>query len=201
MRIYRSPAQLAASFIQRSFCFCNGTIGASAHFQSKGGVIPPPEIPHHPPSPQRIGGYFFGTVGGFNGPFAPEASCPLAHLGLGAGNRLPAQPKNTSRFPPALAIIENKLPNRRVNLHHEHPFGFPSSRRQRNALPLAGFYSAAAANIAAAPVADYSTAVDTTPYRMEFSERIGFQSTQKGTAMVPDPPDQCMARPPSTLIV
>src|ERR1019366_8408240 len=59
---------------------------------------------------------------------------------------LSAQPKNTSRFPPALAIIENKLPNRRVNLHDKHPFGFPSSRRQRNALPLAGFYSAAAAH-------------------------------------------------------
>src|SRR5665811_213551 len=61
-------------------------------------------------------------------------------------DRLPAQPKNSSRFPPALAIIENKLPNRRVNLHDKHPFGFPSSRGQRNALPLAGFYSAAAAN-------------------------------------------------------
>ena len=61
-------------------------------------------------------------------------------------DRLPAQPKNTSRFPSALASIENKLPNRRVNLHDKHPFGFPSSRRQRNALPLAGFYSAAAAN-------------------------------------------------------
>ena len=59
---------------------------------------------------------------------------------------LPAQPKNTSRFPPALAIIENKLPNCRVNLHDKHPFGFPSSRGQRNALPLAGFYSDATAN-------------------------------------------------------
>jgi hypothetical protein len=37
------------------------------------------------------------------------------------------------------------LPNRRVNFHDKHPFGFPSSRGQRNALPLAGFYSAAAA--------------------------------------------------------
>jgi hypothetical protein len=61
-------------------------------------------------------------------------------------DRLATQPKNTSRFPPALAIIENKLPNRRVNFHDKHPFGFPSSRGQRNALPLAGFYSAAAAN-------------------------------------------------------
>src|SRR5450759_3589412 len=61
-------------------------------------------------------------------------------------DRLPAQPKNPSRFPPALAIIENKLPNRRVNLHDKHPFGVPSSRGQRNALPLAGFYSAATAN-------------------------------------------------------
>src|ERR1019366_9105721 len=61
-------------------------------------------------------------------------------------DRLAAQPKNTSPFPPTLAIIENKLPNRRVNLHDKHPFGFPSSRGQRNALPLAGFYSAATAN-------------------------------------------------------
>jgi hypothetical protein len=61
-------------------------------------------------------------------------------------DRLPAQPKNASRFPPALAIIENKLPNRRVNFHDKHPFGVPSSRGQRNALPLAGFYSAATAN-------------------------------------------------------
>jgi phenylacetate-CoA ligase len=38
------------------------------------------------------------------------------------------------------------LPNRRVNFHDKHPFGFPSSRGQRNALPLAGFYSTAAAN-------------------------------------------------------
>src|SRR5665213_3117058 len=70
---------------------------------------------------------------------------------------LSAQPKNTSRFSSALAIIENKLPNRRVNLHDKHPFGFPSSRGQRNALPLAGFYSAADAS-RAAPVAHFVSA-------------------------------------------
>ena len=36
-------------------------------------------------------------------------------------------------------------PESSVNLV-EHSFGFPSSRGQRNALPLAGFYSAAAAH-------------------------------------------------------
>ena len=35
----------------------------------------------------------------------------------------PAQPKNPSRFPLALAIIENKLLCRRVNFHDKNPFG------------------------------------------------------------------------------
>jgi hypothetical protein len=77
-------------------------------------------------------------------------------------NRLSAQSKNTSRFPPAFAIIEDKLPNRRINLHDKHPFGFPSSKRQGNALPLAGFYSAAVAN-RAAPVASFVTAAHMFP--------------------------------------
>jgi len=29
---------------------------------------------------------------------------------------------------PALVINENKLPDGRMNLHDEHPLGFPSSR-------------------------------------------------------------------------
>jgi len=63
---------------------------------------------------------------------------------------LPAQPKTTSRFPPALAIIENKLPNRRVNLHHEHSFDLPSSRGLRRSCTFADpvtFYSTAAHNL------------------------------------------------------
>jgi transposase, IS5 family len=61
------------------------------------------------------------------------------------------------RFPSALAIIENKLPNRRLNLHDKHSFGIPSSAGQRNALPLVGFSSAAVAK-RAAPVANFVSA-------------------------------------------
>src|ERR1700694_2498934 len=36
-------------------------------------------------------------------------------------HRLPAQPENTRRLPTALPLIEHELPNRRVDLHREHP--------------------------------------------------------------------------------
>ena len=39
-----------------------------------------------------------------------------AHL----GDRIPAEPKHPSRFSPAVPFVENKPPNRRVNLHNEH---------------------------------------------------------------------------------
>src|ERR1700674_4208752 len=44
-----------------------------------------------------------------------------AHL----GDRIPAKPKNPRRFSPAVSLNENKLPNRRVNLHREHPRPLP----------------------------------------------------------------------------
>ena len=91
-------------------------------------------------------------------PHIPRRHREPAHL----RDRLSAQSKNPSRFPSALAIVENKLPDRCVNLHDKHPFGIPPSTGQRNALPLAGFYSAAVAKCAA-PVAGFVTAAHTRP--------------------------------------
>ncbi len=96
----------------------------------------------------------FGFSAGFVRAIARRHREP-AHL----GNRLPAQPEHPRRLTPAVALDEHKPPNRRVDLHREHPR--PSlfeSPRKDQPLPLAGFYSATQRPYAAAPVADYCSA-------------------------------------------
>src|SRR5580658_3603407 len=62
-----------------------------------------------------------------------------AHL----GDRVPTEPENARRFPPAIPLNENKLPDRRVNLHSEHPRApLRIKVRRGSASKVAGFYAA-----------------------------------------------------------
>ena len=71
-----------------------------------------------------------------------------AHL----GDRVPAKPENPRRFPPAVPINKNKLPDRRVNPHSEHPQPLPRRIKVRRgfASKVAGFYAAMRRHHAAA---------------------------------------------------
>jgi hypothetical protein len=60
-------------------------------------------------------------------------------------NGVPAHAKHPSGFAPTVTLDQNKLANRRVNLHGKHPSLEPSRIGKAQAYPVAGFYSRAAA--------------------------------------------------------
>jgi len=82
----------------------------------------------------------------------PRRQRKPAHL----RDRLAAhQTKNKSRLPAALLLIEHKIPNRRVDLHSEHP----RQPQKGSAYPVAGFYSARATTNLGASLVGFVTAL------------------------------------------
>ncbi len=75
-------------------------------------------------------------------------------------DRVPAQPEHPRCFPPALTLNKSELPDRGIGFNGVPP-RLTLPNQKRSAYPLAGFCSAMQQHPAAAPVADYSTAVYT----------------------------------------
>jgi hypothetical protein len=79
----------------------------------------------------------------------------------------PAKPKNPRRFSPAVSFNEYKLPNRRVNLHREHPRPLPFESQFEDDQPQSwpGFTPPRAIALCRRSVADYRAAAHTTAPR------------------------------------